>query len=278
MAAAPMSLGALLATTPADSLIGPLRRYETDRSMAAAAGEAALTLGRLHAARGEYRPAAEAFARAAARLDPARKPEARLWLGFAWLALGATDQARAALDEVASVPGPHRAAARLALAQAWDAARRPDRAAAVLEGLLADDPGEAAPAALDRLATLDDDAGHADRARRLRERLLRDFPRSIEAAAARRAVFSAAAARPDERRVGGIAVVIGSFLDEARARSLASAARSAGFSGATVVSQGQGLAAVHSVRIGVFATAAEAHRAADQAEKALGVSAELTRP
>src|SRR5688572_29225699 len=74
-AAQPASLAGLLAGTPADSLVLPLRRFEADRARAGEAGEAALVLGHLHAARGEYRPAAEAFGRAAARLDPGRKPE-----------------------------------------------------------------------------------------------------------------------------------------------------------------------------------------------------------
>jgi tetratricopeptide (TPR) repeat protein len=277
-----ISLSQLLASTPADSLVAPLRRFEADHARGGgeggSAGEAALLLGQLHSARGEYRPAAEAFARAAARLDPARKPEARYWQGLAWLALGESNQARAALDDVAELEGPWRAPARLALAQAWDLARRPDRATDVLERLLAGDPGEAAPAAIEQLAALYDQAGKNDRGRKLRERLLHDYPRSMEAAAARLAIFSAADARPVENRAGDVAVVIGSFVDQARARSLAAAARSAGFPEAQVISQGQGLAAVHSVRIGVFPSAGEARRAADQAEKALGVSAQLARP
>lgn len=279
----PATLRELLAAMPGDSLVAPLRRFEAERARggtAAAGGsaaEAALTLGHLHAARGEYRPAAEAFARAAARLDPAGKPEARYLLGLAWLALGETHQARAALEEVAAAEGPRRAAARLALAQTWELARRPDRALEILDRLANEEPGEFTPAVLERLAALHDDNGHLDRGRRARERLLAEFPRSMEAAAARRVVFgsgaSAAGARP-----GTIAVVIGSFVDAARARSLAASARSSGFPEAEVVSQGQGLAAVHTVRVGAFPSAAEARRAATQAEQALGVSAQIVRP
>jgi cell division septation protein DedD len=98
----------------------------------------------------------------------------------------------------------------------------------------------------------------------------------MEAAAARLAVFVAAGT--PESGIRDVAVVIGSFVDPARARSLAAAARSAGFPEAEVISRGQGPAAVHSVRIGVFPSAGEARRAADQAERALGVSAQLTRP
>src|SRR5439155_7027686 len=109
------------------------------------------------------------------------------------------------------------------------------------------------------------------------ERLLHDYPRSMEAAAARLAVFSAAGEKVVSR-AGEVAVVIGSFVDQGRARSLAAAARAAGFPEAQVMSQGQGVAAVHTVRIGVFPTASDARRAADQAEKALGVAAQLARP
>ena len=81
----------------------------------------------------------------------------------------------------------------------------------------------------------------------------------------------------DETRPGAAAVVIGSFVDPARARSLASAARAAGFADAKVVSRGQGLAAVHQVRLGVYPRSADARRAGEQAEQALGVTFELMR-
>jgi tetratricopeptide (TPR) repeat protein len=277
------TLDDLLASTPADSLVAPLRRFESARTRAgtaspgASAGEAALILGYLHTARGEYRPAAEALARAAARLDPTRKPEARYWLGLAWLALGETHQARAALEEVAAVDGPRRAPARLALAQTWELARRPERALEILERLAVEEPGEFTPAALERLAALQDGSGHPDRARSARERLMAEFPRSMEAASARRILFGAGGSVVGARP-GTIPVVIGAFVDAARARSLAAAAQSSGFPDAEVVSQGQGLAAVHTVRIGAFPSAAEARRAASQAERALGVSAQIIRP
>ncbi|MGH7741668.1 MAG: hypothetical protein ACRENS_06565, partial [Candidatus Eiseniibacteriota bacterium] len=41
--------------------------------------EGEFDLGQRHYARGEYRQAAEHFALAAARLEPARKPTARYW-------------------------------------------------------------------------------------------------------------------------------------------------------------------------------------------------------
>jgi len=43
------------------------------------------------------------------------------------------------------------------------------------------------------------------------------------------------------------------------------------------VSRGQGLSAVHLVRLGVYPRAADARRAGEQAEQALGVTFELMR-
>lgn len=278
---APRSLREVLATTPADSLPIVLRRFESQRARTPEATEAVIVLGKLHYARGEYRRAAEAFARAAARLEPTRKPEARYWAGLARLALGESDGARAMLDEVAAAGGPRQSEAMFAQAQAWELAQRPARAMEILSALLdpqRGDLGEVGPAALERAAALADQVGQDERAREARERLLRDYPRSIEAAAARRAVFSPAEARTHiEPRAGAIAVVIGSFVDPARARSLAAAARAAGFAEAQVVSRGEGLSAVHVVRLGVYPRSAEARRAGAQAEQALGVTFELTR-
>jgi len=272
------SLRELLATTPADSLAVALRRFEARRARSPEGTEAVLALGHLHYARGEYRRAADAFARAAARLEPARKHEARYWTGLSWLALGEPNPARSALDEVAAVGGPRQGQAMLAQALAWEQAQRPARAAEVLGLLLAGDPGESGPAALERAAAMAERDGHDDDARRARERLLREYPRSIEAAAARRAVFSPRdPAGRGEARPGATAVVIGSFVDPARARSLAAAARAAGFADAQVVSRGKGLSAVHMVRLGLYPRAADARRAGEQAEQALGVTFELTR-
>jgi tetratricopeptide (TPR) repeat protein len=274
----PQALRTLLGGTPADSLAQPLRRYEAAHARYPEAAEAALLLGQLQYARGEYRRAAETFARAAARLDPARKPEARYWTGLAWLGAGEPDQTRAVLEEVARGGGPRRAAALLAVSQAWELARRPERVAEALEALLVGDPGEAGPAALERLAALAERDGEETRARKARERLLADYPRSIEAAAARLAVFAPANAQPAaETRPGAVAVVIGSFVDPARARSLATAARAAGFPDARVVSRGEGLAAVHMVRLGIYQRHAEARKAGEQAAQALGTTYELMR-
>src|SRR5262249_48874926 len=151
---------------------------------------------------------------AAARLDPGRKPEARYWAGLAWLALGDANQARAALDEVVGGGGLRHTEAMLAQVQAWDLAQRPEHATETLDALLAADPGEVGPAAVERSAARAEREGHEDRARQARERLLRDYPRSIEAAAARLAVFAPGAPRAGAGgRAGAIAVVIGSFSD-----------------------------------------------------------------
>ena len=138
----------VLASHPADSLVQPHRRFEIEHGHARDGGEAALALGRLHFARGEYRQAADAFARAAARLDPSQKHEARYWTGLSWLGLREPTQARAALEEVARSPSPRRADAMLGVALAWELAGRPERAFEELGQLLERDPGEAGPAAL----------------------------------------------------------------------------------------------------------------------------------
>src|SRR5262249_37292322 len=148
------------------------------------AGEAALELGRLFYARSAYRPAADAFARAAARLDPARKSEALYWSGLSWLGLGAPNPARAALQEVVA-SGPRRGAgARLALAAAWEREGRRDQASPALGHLLAPDPGEAGATALERLPGLADRLHRPADAARARARLVAAYPASIEATSA----------------------------------------------------------------------------------------------
>jgi cell division septation protein DedD len=125
---------------------------------------------------------------------------------------------------------------------------------------------------LERYAALAERLARPEPARTARERLLRDYPRSIEAAAAR-----LAQAGVDESGSGAIAVLIGSFLDLSRARSLANEAKRSGFPGAQVVTRGEKLAAVHHVRLGVYATRTEAQRAGAQAERALGVTYQIVR-
>ncbi len=271
--AAPESLRNLLERTPADSLEDSLARLEGPGSRPPLGPEATLTIGALHFARGEYREAATAYARAAARLDPARKAEARFWTGLSWLGLGEPTQARAALEEVARGGSARRVEALLGVAQAWELSQRPDRALEVLNTILEDDLGEVGAAVLERAAALAERSKRPEQARRARERLLRSYPRSIEAAAARLALARAAEAPGS----GHVAVVIGSFLGAARARSLASEARRAGFPDAQVVTRGEGLAAVHIVRLGAYASHAEARGAGEQAARALGVTYQIVR-
>jgi len=108
----------------ADSLVPLLRALEAPQANEtrgpAEIAEVSLLLGRLHYARGEYALAADAFARAAARLEPARKHEARYWAGLSWIALGRPAQARALLEEVAGSGSPRVPEARLGAAQAWE--------------------------------------------------------------------------------------------------------------------------------------------------------------
>ena len=264
------ALDSLLTRTPTDSLGLPLRRLE-GRLDPTSAGEVAMTLGRYRFARGEYREAVAAFARGAARLEPNRKPEARYWMGLSWLGLGDPSQARAALEDVARSSPELHVPTTLALAQAWELARRPERALELLAPL-ADAPlGESGPAVLERLAALDERFGRALPGRRARARLLEEYPRSTEAAAARLAL-----ATVEQPGLGAVAVVIGSFVDASRARSLASEARRAGFPHAEVMERGSP-ATLRIVRLGVYANTRQARAAGDQAARALGVSYEIER-
>ena len=65
------TLDSLLARYPAGQPRVPLRRFENDATRPREGAAAAMLLGQLLRA-GEYRAAAEAFSRAAARLEPAR--------------------------------------------------------------------------------------------------------------------------------------------------------------------------------------------------------------
>jgi tetratricopeptide (TPR) repeat protein len=263
---------ALLRATPGDSLIAPLRALETRLAASPEAAEAAMTLGHLHLVRGEYRDAVAAFGRASARLGPARKAEARYWVGVAWLGVGDAAQARSAFEEASLEGSTRRTEALLGLAQSWDLAHRPERALVVLEQALAGPLGEAGPAVLERYAALAEAGGRLSDAQEARERVIRDYPRSIEAAAARRVRPAGEAAAG-----GAVAVVIGTFQDAGRARALAADAVRAGFADARVVTHGEGLAAVHVVWLGTWPDAAQAKAAGDQATRALGVAYEIAR-
>jgi tetratricopeptide (TPR) repeat protein len=266
-----VGLDTLLHTVPAGRLAGPLAALEAARPENAA--EAALTAGALHYARGEYRAAIEAYGRAAARLEPARKAEPRYWIGVSWLALGEPAQARAAFEEVARTDASRRVDAMIGVADCWLALRHPDRAQTWLDEALAAGPGERTPAVLERRAALAQHDGHAEEARDALERIARDWPRSIEAASARVALL---AGGPSDSE-GPLTVTIGTFLDPARARSLANEARRAGFPHAEVVTEGEGLAAVHEVRLGRYSDARQAERAGQQAGLALGVAWQVTK-
>ncbi|MFI5370697.1 MAG: tetratricopeptide repeat protein [Candidatus Eisenbacteria bacterium] len=261
----------MLRQTTADSLARPLAALELERPSEAA--QAALTAGALHYARGEYRDAIEAYGRAAARLEPARKGEARYWVGISWLALGEPAQARAVLEEVARTPSSLRAAAMIGVSDCWLALRRPDRAGDWLDQAFDADPGERTPGALERRAALADRDGHPEAARSALERLARDWPRSIEAASARVALAASAPAGG----AGPLTVIIGTFLDPARAHSLVNEARRAGFPNAEMVTRGEGLAAVHEVRLGNYPDSRQAESAGEQAGRALGVAWQVTR-
>ena len=238
-----------------------------------AAGEAALMLGRLHYARGDYRPAADAFSRAAARLAPARKGEALYWAGLSWLGLGSNNAARAALDEVVAAHHPRRAEALLGIASAWESDERYDKALSTLQDLLAGESGEAGPAALERMGVV---AGHLHRtadAERAHGRLLARSPGSMEAAALLARTKEASPAAPLN---GPVAVEAGRFTSAARARGLVARAQRAGYKDARVVERGSASSRSFSVRLGTYPDRPTAREAQSRAAKELGLSARVT--
>ena len=267
-------LKALLERYAADSLVQPLKRFETEHGRFPEGGEAALALGQLHYARGEYRQAAEAFARAAARQEPALKNEARYWAGLSWLAQREPSQARAALEEVAHSGSPRGPEAMLGLAMAWETAQRPERALEVLHRLLGGDPGEAGPAALEHTMALAE-ALHLQReSRDARARLLRQYPNSIEATRAAMPEREA----PRVPAEGSVTVEIGSFSSPGRAHSLLAATQRAGFTEAKVLLRGEERARSYVVLLGTYPNAEAGRLAGETAAKRLGVSYRLGTP
>ncbi len=174
-------LARLLEQTPADSLLAPLRRYEHQQLRGTTAAEAAFALGQLHLIRGEYRLAADAFSRAAAGFEPARKGEALYWVGIAWLGVPDPHRARGSLEVVVRGGGPRRDPAALGIAETWMLENRPENAIRILSRLVARRSGEVTPAALGRLAAVAQRLRAPEVARIANERLRRDYPRSFEA-------------------------------------------------------------------------------------------------
>jgi tetratricopeptide (TPR) repeat protein len=274
-----------LESYPADSLFAPLARLDVAHR-GSDAEEAVLTLGRLHYARGEYRQAAADFVRATPRSDPRRRGEAQYWTGLACLGAGEVGQAREAFEAAARSDSPRRPEARLGVALCWEAARKPERALETLQALLAGEPGEAGPAALERVAVLAARLGRPELARRARERLARDYPRSIEAVRAVRLPAAGSALPPSGRpspvaaRLAPppaaaqvpLAVQIGGFREEAGARDLAERARRGGFGPVRVAALTDAGARLFAVRVGVYATAEDARGAGVRLGRALGVA------
>jgi hypothetical protein len=169
------------ASVPADSLDPVLRRIEAQGPVSRAAA-AAYALGQFHHARGEYRIAAVAFGRAAARSQGVERAEARYRQGLAWLGAREAARARAAFEEVAMLSEPYRALAQLGLAGCYALTGETDRELNVLRRLLDRPAGEAEPAALARYAALLDRQRRSSEAKAARERLAKRWPRSFEAA------------------------------------------------------------------------------------------------
>ncbi len=166
---------------PADSLAPALRRIEAGGPKSTAAG-AAFALGQFHHARGEYRQAAAAFGRAAARLAGYDRSDARYRQGLSWLGVGDGGHARASFEAVSAESQPLRPLAQLGLAQAQALTGEPEPELEVLKRLLDGPAGEAEPAALELYAALCDRAHRTEDAIAARDRLLRRWPRSLEAA------------------------------------------------------------------------------------------------
>ena len=272
-AAADAAWRALPASLSADSSLVRLRAWEAAPPKGLAPADVALALGQLHYARGEYRQAREAFARAFAKAPEAGRGEARYWSGLAALALADGPAAREAFAEAASGSPGRRALAQLGTAQAWDLERRPEKALDALRALLAGDPGEAGAAALEREAALAEQFHRNDEAKRARQRLAREYPRSLEAAR-----LGAAPAAP--AGAGPVGVQIGVFADRERANALASQARRAGFGSVQVIERrGEGpRPTLWVVRLGTWATREEAEAAGDRAQAALGVGWQVMAP
>lgn len=173
--------GKLPAGLPADSLAPALRHLEAMGPRSVSAG-AAFTLGQFHLARGEYRLAADAYGRAAARLSGYDRAEARYRQAVSWLGVGDGGRARAAFEEVSALSQPLRPFAQLGLAQALALTGEPQREFDVLRRLLDGPAGEAEPAALERYAALCEKAHRTADAIAARDRLMRRWPRSLEAA------------------------------------------------------------------------------------------------
>ena len=241
----------------------------------AASVEEEFDRGQRHYARGEYRQAADAFVRVAARVAPGRKSEARYWAGLSWLGAGDAVQARSAFEDVIAAGSDRRALAELGLAQSWELAGRGDRAYATLSDLVGSgDLGEAVGTALGRFVTLARARGDDEAARRARERLLRDAPESMEAAA-EHLESAAPAPRPGE---GEMVVQIGAFSDVARARVLADAARGAGFDHVRVVERIEVGNTPWRVWVGSFRHVPDAKRVAARAGERLGVTTRIVYP
>lgn len=280
LCAAPVHAGAdaawraLPAAAPAESCGIRLRVWESAPPRGVTAADAALALGQLHYARGEYRQAKDAFTRASARAAGApERGEARYWTGLSALALAEGPAAREAFAAAAVEAPARRALAQLGTALAWDADRRPEKAYDVLRALVAGEPGEAGAAALERHAELSEQFHRSDEARQVRRRLAREYPESLEAA-------RLAAAPPAPAGPGPVGVQIGVFADRERAAALAKQAKAAGFSAAQVIERkGDGARpTLWIVRLGSFSTREEAAAAGDQAQRTLGVGWQVMAP
>lgn len=173
---------ALPASARGDSIALVLHGWELRGGPNVRPGEAAYALAQFRYARGEYAAAEAAFGRASARLDGVGRAAARYGFALAALAQGHPTAARVAFEDVARGPAPTRAPAQLGVAQCWEAEGHPEKAFDTLRALLAGDPGESGPCALERYAALATRFHRDAEAVAARARLAREYPRSLEAA------------------------------------------------------------------------------------------------
>jgi tetratricopeptide (TPR) repeat protein len=265
----------VLSPGPADTLIAALRQLEGGDH----AGEAALRLGELHYARGEYSQARQAFARAQTHLGEPSRSRARLAEARSWLALGQPSRARETVADLATGEGAVADEAALLVAQSHEREGALVRALGLYERLLNPPRPGANPIALGRAAELYRRLGRPERSRQVEQLLLEHYPESMEAVTARMRQSGMPVPSDASEKRDGLIVQIGSFTDAGRARTLASRARQAGFTRAEVVSRGTGAAATHAVQLGIFDTREEAVEAGRRSERLLGVTFTLvSRP
>ncbi|MBK7368369.1 MAG: SPOR domain-containing protein [Candidatus Eisenbacteria bacterium] len=262
---------ALSPSVPAESLGVRLRAMELRPVAGVSPGAAAFALAQLHYARGEYRQAADAFLRASGRLTGEERGEARYWSRLTALALRGR-KPRAPFAERA----PSRARSR-----SW-ASRRPGTpsSAPIAPTTCCACCSRATPGRRPHprsTASRSSPNGCITRTKpRVRVRLRAKLRHDQGPRATAPPPSPAAGTEPS----GEVAIQIGAFGDEARARTLAESARRAGFADASVLRRPtpDGRATLHVVRLGRYPNREEARKAGERVQRALGVGWQVEKP